>query len=65
MAKATKHETANSANEEIISRIHFGRGQKVMLDFDLAALYEVETKVLNQASQKVIRIVFLKTSCFA
>ncbi len=25
------------------------RGQKIMLDFDLAALYEVETKVLNQA----------------
>ena len=52
MAKATKHETANSVNEEIISRIHFGRGQKVMLDFDLAALYEVETKVLNQAVKK-------------
>lgn len=28
------------------------RGQKVMLDFDLAALYEVETKVLNQAVKR-------------
>ncbi len=25
------------------------RGRKVMLDFDLAELYGVETKVLNQA----------------
>lgn len=30
------------------------RGQKVMLDFDLAALYEVETKVLNQAIKRNI-----------
>ena len=28
------------------------RGQKVMLDFDLAALYEVETKALNQAVKR-------------
>lgn len=30
------------------------RGQKVMLDFDLAALYEVETKVFNQAVRRNI-----------
>lgn len=30
------------------------RGQKVMLDFDLATLYEVETKVLNQAVKRNI-----------
>ena len=28
------------------------RGQKVMLDFDLARLYHVETKVLNQAVKR-------------
>lgn len=28
------------------------RGQKIMLDFDLAALYEVETKVFNQAIKR-------------
>lgn len=28
------------------------RGQKVMLDFDLAELYEVETKVFNQAIKR-------------
>jgi hypothetical protein len=30
------------------------RGQKVILDFDLAALYEVETKVLKQAVKRNI-----------
>ena len=30
------------------------RGQKVMLDSDLAALYEVEPKVLNQAVKRNI-----------
>jgi hypothetical protein len=34
------------------SRILFLRGQKVLLDSDLAALYEVETKVLNQAVKR-------------
>lgn len=33
----------------IQTKIYEIRGQKVMLDFDLAELYEVETKVLNQA----------------
>ncbi|HKZ67373.1 MAG TPA: ORF6N domain-containing protein [Chitinophagaceae bacterium] len=28
------------------------QGQKIMLDFDLAELYEVETKVLNQAVKR-------------
>jgi hypothetical protein len=30
------------------------RGQKVMLDFDLAELYETETKVLKQAVRRNI-----------
>jgi hypothetical protein len=30
------------------------RGQKVMFDFDLAALYEVETRVFNQAIKRNI-----------
>ncbi|WP_423128059.1 ORF6N domain-containing protein [Gaoshiqia sp. Z1-71] len=36
----------------IQSKIHEIRGQQVMLDFDLAELYEVETKVLNQAVKR-------------
>ena len=31
------------------------RGQKVMLDSDLARLYQVETKVLNQAVRRNIK----------
>ena len=34
--------------EEIARRIHTVRGQRVMLDSDLAALYGVTTKRLNQ-----------------
>jgi hypothetical protein len=35
--------------ERIASQIYLIRGQKVMLDSDLAALYGVPTKALNQA----------------
>lgn len=33
----------------IQNKIYEIRDQRVMLDFDLASLYQVETKVLNQA----------------
>ena len=36
------------------SKIREVRGQKVMLDFDLALLYKVETRVLNQAVKRNI-----------
>jgi hypothetical protein len=36
------------AEEVIISKIYYIRGKQVMLAQDLAGLYEVETKVLNQ-----------------
>lgn len=35
-------------DEVVMSKILVIRGQKVMLDFDLAELYQVETKQLNQ-----------------
>lgn len=38
----------------IQQKIYEIRGQKVMLDFDLAELYRVETKVLNQAVKRNI-----------
>ena len=38
----------------IQSKIYEIRGQKVMLDFDLAEMYEVETRVLNQAVKRSI-----------
>ena len=38
--------------EIITNKIHFIRNQKVMLDFDLATLYEIETKVLKQSVRR-------------
>jgi len=35
-------------NEIILNKIYYIRGQKVMLDFDLAELYQVETKHLKR-----------------
>ena len=41
------------ANLQIIqSKIYEIRGQKVMLDFDLAELYSIETRVLKQAVRR-------------
>jgi len=35
--------------------IHEFRGRKVILDFDLAKLYQVETRVLNQSVKRNLR----------
>jgi hypothetical protein len=40
------------AENRIINKIYLIRGQKVMLDRDLAELYSVETRVLNQAVRR-------------
>ncbi len=41
--------------KSIQNRIYEIRGERVMLDFDLAVLYEVGTKVLNQAVKRNIK----------
>jgi ORF6N domain len=41
--------------QSIQNRIYEVRGERVMLDRDLASLYEVETKVLNQAVKRNIK----------
>lgn len=38
--------------EVVKSRIYLIRGQKVLLDRDLAEMYGVETRVLNQAVRR-------------
>ena len=38
--------------DNITAKIYEFRGQKVMLDRDLAALYQVETKRLNEAVKR-------------
>ena len=39
-------------SEVVVRNILVIRGHKVMLDSELAALYQVQTKVLNQAVQR-------------
>jgi uncharacterized protein YllA (UPF0747 family) len=46
MAKVTRSMTV--ADERIVAKIFFIRGQKVMLDHDLAELYQVPTGRLNE-----------------
>jgi uncharacterized protein (DUF433 family) len=50
MAKATK--ALVIPDELVMNKIYLVRGQKVMFDFDLASLYGVETRVLNQAVKR-------------
>ena len=38
--------------ESIVRKIYLIRGQKVMLDSDLASFYDIGTKVLNQAVKR-------------
>jgi hypothetical protein len=39
----------------IQQKIYHVRGHKILLDYDLAELYQVETRVLNQAVKRNIR----------
>ena len=39
----------------IQTKIYEIRGQKIMLDFDLAEMYEVETRVLKQSVKRNIK----------
>ena len=51
----TKAELNMDANEATIKNlIYVIRGQQVMLDSDLAMLYQVETRILNQAVKRNI-----------
>ena len=48
--------TSRSVPEELITeKIFLIRGQKVMIDRDLAELYEVETRILNQTVRRNIK----------
>ncbi len=50
MAKLSK--SLMITDELVVNKIYIIRGQKVMLDRDLAELYGVETKVFNQAVKR-------------
>ena len=54
MAKAKKAFTKIIPEENIISKIYVVRGYKVILDMDLAELYEVETSYLKRQVRRNI-----------
>src|SRR3954471_23462395 len=54
MAKSAASDLQVMPDEVIISKIYLIRGQKIMLDSDLAALYGVETKRLKEAVRRNI-----------
>lgn len=43
------------AEQKILNKIHVIRGQKVMIDEDLAEMYKVETKRLNEQVKRNIK----------
>lgn len=49
---AKKELQALVAEQKILNKIHVIRGEKVMLDRDLAEMYGVETRVLNQSIKR-------------
>lgn len=51
---AKKELQALVAEQKILNKIYVIRGEKVMLDRDLAAMYKVETKVFNQSVKRNI-----------
>ena len=54
MAKGKKVIVRYLPDETVIRKIYVIRGHKVMLDYDLAALYEVGTKRLNEQVKRNI-----------
>ena len=54
MAKAKRNIIKLIPEERIVNKIYIIREQKVMLDFDLAVLYEVETRRLNEQVKRNI-----------
>jgi len=45
----------NFNEDAITSKIYFVRGEKVILDKDIASMYEIDTKVLKQAVRRNIK----------
>ena len=59
---ARKELTILVAEQKILNRIYVVRGQKVMLDEDLAGMYAVETRRLNEQVKRNTKR-FQKISC--
>ena len=55
MPTKTEQNAAIAVIEKIEEKIYIIRGQRVMLDSDLAEVYKVETRVLNQAVKRNLK----------
>lgn len=55
MPTKTEQNAAIAVIEKIEEKIYVTRGQRVMLDSDLAEVYKVETRVLNQAVKRNLK----------
>lgn len=53
--KTEKENSTTIPDELVMNKIYLVRNQKVMLDSDLAELYQVETKVLNQQVKRNLK----------
>lgn len=51
-------------DKTIQEKIYFIRGQKVMLDADLAEIYGYETKNFNRQVKKILKSLKAKILCF-
>ena len=47
-----KNQAVTAASDAIENKIFAVRGHRIMFDFDLANLYEVETRVLKQSVRR-------------
>ena len=54
MATKSQQASALAVMAKIEEKIYVLRGERVMLDSDLAAIYQVETRILNQAVNRNI-----------
>jgi hypothetical protein len=61
---AKKEFEALVVEQKILNKIYIIRGEKVMLDMDLASIYGVETKRLNEQVKRNVKC-FLKDFMFA
>jgi ORF6N domain len=52
---ATKEMQSLELEHKVLNKIHIIRGEKVLLDSDLASMYGVETKVLNQSIKRNLK----------
>ncbi len=55
MPTKTEQKLSTNVIEQIEEMIYVIRGQRVMLDSDLAEVYQIETRVLNQALKRNLK----------